>query len=43
MIGDTMDIIGKVKFDNYKKQYYIDGTLIAPVQEDILINEEENE
>jgi hypothetical protein len=42
VIGDTIDIVGKVKFDNYKQQYYIDGTLLTPLSDE-LINEEEND
>ncbi len=42
-VGDTIDIVGKVKFDGYKQQYYVDGTLLTPLQDDILINEEEVE
>jgi hypothetical protein len=31
-IGDTIDIVGKVKFDGYKQQHYIDGTLLKPLE-----------
>lgn len=41
-VGDTIDIVGKVKFDGYKQQHYIDGTLLTPIIDD-LINEEEND
>lgn len=41
-IWDTIDIVWKVKFDSYKQQHYIDGTLLTPLTDD-LINEEEND
>lgn len=41
-VGNTIDIIGKVKYDNYKQQYFIDGILFTPPVED-LVNEEESD
>ena len=38
------DIVGKVKYDNYKQQHYIDGTLLAhQLPDPELVNEEESE
>lgn len=40
--GATIDTLWKIKFDNYKQQWYIDGTLLeqTPLE---LVNEEESD
>lgn len=42
-IWSQIDIIGKVKFDNYKQTHYIDWTLLESEEITDLINEEESE
>lgn len=42
-LWSQIDIIGKVKFDHYKQQHYIDGTLLDNEENPDLINEEESE
>jgi hypothetical protein len=35
-VGNSIDIVGKVRFDSYKQQHYIDGLLMDTNEENIV-------